>query len=435
MNDLGKATRRLQYPDNRPEDESAYDQPWKNFEFWINCMGAPLVLVEKRSLVARAANRAAGRFFGLPLEDFAGAPLALLVGSETNQLLGQIWSAAPIGVPGEPFLARAIVQEQERLLMVQVTKIIVDGEQLRLFTFLDAPPQGSIAMAGWQENIIDILNWLPFGLEIASNDEQIQFANSQFNTFFGYSQDEVENIEDWWLNVYPDPDYRAHARYKWETEVATARAENREMTPFDLVTNAADGTKRTIQFRHRTIGSFNVNLYLDVTRERADEKSLKSLAETDPLTGAVNRRRFFDEADQAYREGAPVAILMLDIDHFKQINDAYGHGVGDLVLVEFTQRCQQALRPNDLLARFGGEEFAILLHDACSDTIQAVAERLRLAVNSKLFVIQGISIAVTLSIGCARRAESDGIDTTISRADRALYRAKDLGRDRVIVSE
>eukprot|EP01030_Chromulinospumella_sphaerica_P021451 gene21451-21393_t len=102
-----------------------------------------------------------------------------------------------------------------------------------------------------------MLNWLPFGFEIASYDEQIQFANSQFSALFGYSQDEISNIDDWFRLSYPDPQYREYARSKWEDELAKARAEDREMTPFDLEVRTASGQNRTIQFRHRTVGNFN----------------------------------------------------------------------------------------------------------------------------------------------------------------------------------
>jgi diguanylate cyclase (GGDEF)-like protein len=359
-----------------------------------------------------------------------------LVGPQAAHLLGQIWSNAPVGVPGEPFLLSAQVLEQERLLMVQVSKLIVEGELLRLFTFTDAPPQGSVALAGWQENIMAILNWVPFGFEIATADDQIQFANSQFNSMFGYTQDEIESIDDWWRLAYPDPDYRQFAKMMWETSIAEARAEDREMTPFELDVATASGGNRTIQFRNRTIGNFNINLYLDVTRERAYARELKLLAETDPLTGVMNRRRFFEEAERLYREdpSSPTpAVLMLDIDNFKRINDLHGHGVGDLVLKEFTSRCRAAIRKEDFLARLGGEEFIILLSGASARKAVDVGERLRHQVRVRPFEFDGKRIDVTVSIGGARRMPGESsVEATVSRADRELYAAKRGGRDRVV---
>lgn len=402
-------------------------------DFWINAVGSAILVVERRNLVAHSCNRAAEMMFGVSSGELGGKPVLDLVGPEANQLLGQIWCNAPIGVTGEPFLVRAQVVGVERLLMVQVSKLVVEHEELRLFTLTDAPPQGSVALAGWQEKIIDMLNWLPFGFEIASYDEQIQFANSQFSALFGYSQDEIASIEDWWRLAYPDPEYRQFARSKWEGELARARAESREMTPFDLDVRTSSGQDRTIQFRHRTIGNFNVNLYLDVTDERAAARELKRLSEIDPLTGIMNRRRFFEQAEKRYAgpsEGAP-AVLVLDLDEFKAINDRHGHSAGDVVLQEFAQRCSQAIGENGLFARFGGEEFVALLSDTPARSAAEAAEAIRAAIDDSDFAITGGAIHVTVSGGLAYRTNDEELGQTISRADEALYAAKHAGRNRI----
>ena len=418
-------------------DETQSRKSRQEVDFWMNCVGAPLVLMEKQTLSVRYANANAAILFGRGLEGFGGGSIEELVGQEATLMLGQIWSVAPVGVPGEPFLIRAHVQGQERILMVQVTKVAVEGEILRLFTFLDAPPQGSVTLAGWQENVISLLNWLPFGFEISGTDDQIQFANSTFKALFGYTQDEISNIEDWWLLAYPDPDYREFARKQWYESLAAARAENREMTPFDLEVATASGETRTIQFRHRTIGNFNVNMYIDVTRERSYAKELKVLADTDPLTGAMNRRRFFEEADRIHAEcqksGASATFLMLDIDHFKTINDRYGHGVGDAVLIEFTRRCRDVLRPEDRFGRMGGEEFAVVLQRPDYASVRSVAERLRQVVGAEPFIIDTHMLEVTVSVGGAISEAAESVGSAISRADNGLYDAKKSGRDRVIL--
>lgn len=424
-------------PDDAASDTVFSGRPRQEVDFWMNCVGAPLVLMEKQTLTVRYANANAAILFGRGLEGFAGCSVEDLVGAEATLILGQIWSVAPVGVPGEPFLIRAQVQGQERVLMVQVTKVAVDGEIVRLFTFLDAPPQGSVTLAGWQENVISLINWLPFGFEISGLDDQIQFANSTFKELFGYTQDEISNIEDWWRLAYPDPEYREFARTQWYDAISLARAQNREMTPFDLDVATASGETRTIQFRHRTIGNFNVNMYIDVTRERRYAKELKVLADTDPLTGAMNRRRFFEEADRIHAEsgksGAPVAFLMLDIDHFKTINDRYGHGMGDRVLIEFTQRCRAVLEPGDRFGRMGGEEFAVVLCRPDYASVHGTAERLRKIVGASGFAIDADLLTVSVSIGGAICDVDESVGSAISRADNALYDAKKAGRDRVIL--
>jgi diguanylate cyclase (GGDEF)-like protein len=425
---------------NKPRGELAeFGRSWEDLDFWLACTGAPLLVLEKHELIVRRSNRSASLFFGMQPDNFVECHIKELVGEAAAHLLGQIWNNAPMGTPGEPFLVRAVLQQQERLLMVQVTQLIVEGELLRLFTFVDAPPQGSVALVGWQENIIAMLNWLPFGFEIATADDQIQFANFQFNHMFGYSQHEVASIDDWWRLAYPDPEYREYAKTMWETSIAQSRAEDREMTPFDLDVTIKDGSKRTVQFRNRTIGNFNINLYLDVTRERAYARELKLLAEADPLTGIMNRRRFFEEAERCYNADPSLpmpAVLMLDIDNFKRINDVFGHGVGDIVLKEFTRRCKAVIRSEDLFARMGGEEFVILLSGASAVKAGDIGQRIIECIRALPFECDGVRIDVTVSIGATwRLLEEDSVEPTVSRADRALYSAKHDGRDRMAFDE
>ncbi len=416
--------------ESRPEGRSV-----EELLFWINCIGAPVLVLEMHTLAIRHANDCAAAFFLRERDGFSGRLVGDVAGGEAEMMLGQVWSTSPAGAIGQPFLIRGLVNDQERMLMVRATRIVVDGEDLRLFTFTDAPPEGSVTLAGWQHNMMEILNWLPFGFEIADNEDKIQFANAQCRTLFGYEQHELQTAEDWWRLAYPDPQYREYAKRKWEAEILAARTENREMTPFDLEVATASSETRTIQFRHRTIGSFNINLFLDVTRERAYERELRTLAGTDPLTGAMNRRRFFDEAAPLFEAGIPVAVLMLDIDHFKGINDAYGHASGDLVLREFTRRCAAALRNGDRLARFGGEEFAILLPNVTLEPAASMAERLRAAIVGRPFGVLDTKLSVTTSIGVTRRMPGETMDAVISRADGALYEAKRSGRNRVVVAE
>jgi diguanylate cyclase (GGDEF)-like protein len=421
--------------DSAAEELQSSGKTLADLLFWIDCLGAAVLVVEKHAPTIRFANTTAATFFLREAGSFSQCPVADVIGNEAEQLLGQVWSSSAVGMVGEPFIIRSLVNGQERLLMVRVTKIVVEGEPLRLFTFTDAPPHGSVTLAGWQGNMMEILNWFPFGFEIADNDDQIQFANAHCRKLFGYEQHELESAEDWWRLAYPDPEYRKYARTKWETEIVAARQENREMTAFDLDVTTASGEMRTIQFRNRTIGDFNVNLFVDVTRERKYERELKLLAGTDPLTGAMNRRRFFEETSQLFETDAsfPIAMLMLDIDHFKKINDGYGHGAGDLVLREITRRCTMVLRGMDKFARFGGEEFAVLLPETTSEAAAKVAESLRAAIRNHLFSLPLAELQVTTSIGVTTCSIGDTIDAAISRADKGLYEAKRLGRDRVAI--
>ena len=166
-------------------------------------------------------------------------------------------------------------------------------------------------------------------------------------------------------------------------------------------------------------------------------KTLKELATHDSLTGLWNRRAILEQIEQELarreREQSPLGILIADIDHFKQINDTYGHLVGDAVLRNVARRLHDTVRPYDSVGRYGGEEFLIVLPSSGSQSAACQAERLRAAVDCQPVAIPGGVVRVAISIGVTATIGARGIgsDAPIQIADSALYRAKELGRNRV----
>ena len=170
----------------------------------------------------------------------------------------------------------------------------------------------------------------------------------------------------------------------------------------------------------------------------ATREALRVQATHDCLTKLLNRMAILEflrkELSRAVREPQPVSVLMIDLDHFKQINDTYGHGAGDAVLCETARRMQIAVRAYDTVGRYGGEEFLIVLPGCGSSDASTQAERVRRAVAETPFALGDRFLQVTCSIGvssCSVPREFDG-DDLIRDADRALYRAKNAGRNRVI---
>jgi diguanylate cyclase (GGDEF)-like protein len=163
----------------------------------------------------------------------------------------------------------------------------------------------------------------------------------------------------------------------------------------------------------------------------------RRLAITDALTGLRTRRHFearlSAEVARARRVGAPLAVLIADVDHFKSINDAYGHPGGDLVLIELAARLRGGIRQDDVLSRYGGEEFAILIRGAAADDPMVIAERLRRRVSSSPIVVgDGLAVEVTISLGTASFPLHGGTPgELVMAADRALYAAKAQGRNRI----
>jgi diguanylate cyclase (GGDEF)-like protein len=157
----------------------------------------------------------------------------------------------------------------------------------------------------------------------------------------------------------------------------------------------------------------------------------------DPLTGLNNRRWLEAKLPRLIKRyqysGQSLTVLMIDVDHFKRFNDAYGHLAGDIVLSTLGQVLQEQLRPTDLSVRYGGEEFVVILPSADLAGARIAAERLREAVNkAPISTQQGASLpSVTISIGIAQLSGDENADSVLARADVALYRAKKLGRNRV----
>lgn len=172
----------------------------------------------------------------------------------------------------------------------------------------------------------------------------------------------------------------------------------------------------------------------DISEQRRFEDELNRLAVTDPLTGVWNRRQgenlFSADLSEARRYGPALSLLMIDIDHFKAINDRFGHQAGDYVLIDMTRRISANLRSSDALARWGGEEFVVVMrHCTIADAIP-LAEKIRALIADTPFVDVG---TVTVSIGAAELQPDDDLSSWLHRADRAMYDAKAAGRNAVRV--
>jgi len=174
-------------------------------------------------------------------------------------------------------------------------------------------------------------------------------------------------------------------------------------------------------------------------RSQRQQKTLRMDAATDSLTGLANRKTIINELErmlqQPPQEHRPVVAIMADIDHFKEVNDTYGHLVGDKVLTEISNRIRSALRDFDEVGRYGGEEFLLVLNGANLVTAKNVAERIREHVTSQPINLQGVEIRASISLGVAAAHPGEKTDSVLARADKALYAAKAAGRNCVIIAD
>lgn len=184
-------------------------------------------------------------------------------------------------------------------------------------------------------------------------------------------------------------------------------------------------------------GNGFVRTFTDITERKHLELELDRLSRIDALTGVMLRRAFeqrlIEEIERAHRFNHPLTLLMVDIDHFKRINDTWGHHAGDVALHSFASICQQVCRSHDLVGRLGGDEFALLLPETESDAAMVMAERLREAVARHPIDLDdlGRRERITVSIGVAQLRALDSVNELIKKADEALYEAKAAGRNGV----
>ena len=257
-------------------------------------------------------------------------------------------------------------------------------------------------------------------------------ANDNALTLYGYSREELLAMKLIEL-----------VHHKSLKRVAESLADSSPDDYFEAKNIRKDGSKFSVEMHSKAIllhdKISHVTAVRDITDRKAMENELKRLARTDELTSLHNRRYFMElgesELTRAVRYDLPVAVLMLDIDHFKSINDTYGHETGDRALKAFSCACLSATRTSDIFGRLGGEEFAFFMPETSASAANKVAERLRETVALiRVATTSGKSISMTVSIGLTELLENDSnMDAVLHRADQAMYQAKTSGRNRVVL--
>jgi diguanylate cyclase (GGDEF)-like protein/PAS domain S-box-containing protein len=321
----------------------------------------------------------------------------------------------------------------------------------------------------------EILEVLPLAMIAVDTHGQIVFANREAEGLFGYCRNELigKSVEV----LIPEELRSSHeqARSAYQRAPVTRRmGESR-----DLAARRRDGTTFPVAISLKALptdeGHVTLAAVVDLSSQKALEANLREqyalmerrvaertrdlerrnremedlltsleharaeleqLSRHDPLTGLMNRREFdqraANELRRALRRHSPTCIAMLDLDHFKLVNDRFGHTVGDRVLQRIAEILQANLRRDDVVARYGGEEFVVLLPETGLDESVAVIERVRSAVASEPWGELHEGLALTVSGGVAAHVENDMLEASIERADRSLYAAKRQGRNRVV---
>lgn len=282
--------------------------------------------------------------------------------------------------------------------------------------------------------LLDVLDAMEEALVAYDVEGRLIVCNRAFRKMYDYSESQA----------YPG----VHFRELGEIDLAQGNViVEDEVGPEDYLARKA-------QYRQELVGSFTVKLsdgrwirttdrrmsnggFVSVQVDVTDLKAAEERSRTDPLTGLLNRSGFYEHAHQLHevseRYQRGYAIMIADLDNFKDLNDRYGHLAGDYALQQFAERLIGSVRKSDVTARFGGEEFVSLAPETNAATLLPLAERLREDIEVLPLAFKGINFSLTVSVGIAHvQAGDTSIEDVIHRADTALYQAKQNGRNRVV---
>lgn len=331
----------------------------------------------------------------------------------------------------------------ERWLSGQAQPQLLDGGAVLWHGYLHdvtEAKQQALQLQETERLLKHLMNEMPIGLCMVDEDGRIYFRNRRFLEYFGYTEAQAPTLHEWWLQAYPDPQYRTQIGQTWRHALRQARASGGDIPVHEYRTTAASGVQRTMAIGGLVFGAHFLATFVDRTEQQAQSELLHKLAYMDSLTGVANRRHF-DQTLQAEwrrcrRNRQPLALIMVDIDHFKQFNDLYGHQTGDACMRAVAGALRAALgRSHDLAARYGGEEFVCLLPECDLAGARAKAQALCEAVQALGIAHGGSATAavVTISAGVASEVPGEGgsPEALLARADAHLYRAKAAGRNRV----
>lgn len=379
------------------------------------------------------------KLFGLPAETF--------VGKTDHQLFARALS--------DRYRANDLLIQQQQQSTVFEEQAMIDGE-LRHFLSVKFPvfdDDGTMIATGliatditerkqaeqrlWasQELFRLAFEHATVGIALVATDGTLLRVNPQLGKMFGYTPDALEgtNVND--LAITSDRTLSSefiHRALAGEQESGVFDKRYRHKQGHVVYCRVSSALVREADGRP----AYFISHVSDITESRRVEEELKRLANTDPLTGLANRRPFLEamrqELARIRRFGTRASCLMLDFDHFKHINDRWGHSSGDAVLQHFSRLCQERLRASDLLGRLGGEEFAILMPGTPLEGARTLAEQLRVWIAEHPLHCGDNLIAYSVSMGVTELlAGDDSPDQVLARVDEALYRAKERGRDRV----
>lgn len=381
-----------------------------------------------------AANPAFCAMTGYAEDELIGRSPRILQGPDTDpHVIARLSRAIR---DGEFFLGRTVNYRKDGSPYTVEWNISPVREHGQVVAFVSIQHDISPQLAAERERVLfnAVGNLLPVPLLITDAKHRITFANARLLEVTGYEEAEL-------VGRLPSLLYQDDLRDEQFAADVLALARGHELSR-RLALRAKDGA--TVHVDQRVIpvsydsdrGVMHLATFTDVSDLVVSVARWRSLANVDDLTGVLNRRGGEAALAAALREAtqqeSPLAVMVCDIDHFKRVNDTFGHPAGDRILSQVAQALQRTLRDRDDVARFGGEEFLVIARGVDAAAAQRLAERLRERIAALIDAEVG---SVTVSIGVALlNPEQDDAEALLHRADVALYRAKQEGRNRVVVA-
>ncbi len=336
--------------------------------------------------------------------------------------------------------------KRERLWIFMLLSIL--GSSLIMFVsgtilYLRTVKTSKEVLAKNESKLRSIIDAAP--VPFAFNDDQgnITYLNNAFTQAIGYTRDDIPTLDDWWPLAYPDPQYRQWVAESWQKKMDEAIRNHTPFVPIEVNISCKCGSVRTFMVGASSIGEGFSDTHLvvlyDFTERKEAEAKINDLAFYDSLTNLANRRLLMEQIQHALassvRSGHSGAMLFLDLDNFKTINDTLGHDIGDILLQQVAQRLKASVRATDSVARLGGDEFVVMLEDLSGHRLEAatqaehVGEKIVAALNQPYQLAtheyrSSASIGITLFNGDQQTAEE-----LMRQADIAMYQGKKAGRN------
>ncbi|HEY6556160.1 MAG TPA: diguanylate cyclase [Polyangiaceae bacterium] len=398
----------------------------------IDASPVPMVLTRLHDAEVRYVNGRAAELLEMPGEDMIGqrAPDFYVHSDDRSAFIQELQRAGRV----DGFMAQLRTRTGRGFwALMSAVCVSYQGDECYMVGFADVTAQklAELAVRQGAQSLRTLFAAAPVALVLSRlSDKAVILANQRGSDLFEVPLEQVvgEKTPDYYVEPSERDEIVQTLLREGHVEVPAVRMRTRTGKEF-----WANLSGRMLEFEGETCLLVGAQ---DVTAQKELEQQLRELATRDPLTGLWNRRQFMElaerEVKRVSRAEARLALCTLDADHFKRVNDAHGHAAGDRMLIAIARAAESVLRGSDVLARVGGEEFHVLLPDTDADGAEAVAERMRHAIAAVNVTENGCTIRPTVSIGVAVHRAGDDIESLMRRADDALYRAKQQGRNRTV---